>query len=89
MAIKIQKIGDISKIMLESGNIPKKMIFELSEDKTFYDAQLYYDFYNKDTDTTLEGYVSCKSKPDFINNFTIVPEQNTIFTLTIPDKEDN
>ena len=35
MAIQIQKIGDITKLMVAHGNIPKKMEFELSNDETF------------------------------------------------------
>ena len=49
MAIQIQKIGDITKLMVAHGNIPKKMEFELSNDETFYNSKLYYDFYDKDT----------------------------------------
>ena len=87
MAIQIQKIGDITKLMVAHGNIPKKMEFELSNDETFYNSKLYYDFYDKDTNTTREGYVSCKSKPTFVDGCLIVPdsdEAKTIFTLTIP-----
>lgn len=36
MAIQIQKIGDITKLMVAHCNIPKKMEFELSNDETFY-----------------------------------------------------
>lgn len=36
MAIQIQKIGNITKLMVAHGNISKKMEFELSNDETFY-----------------------------------------------------
>lgn len=88
MAIQVQKIGDIVEMMVAHGNIPKKMEFELSNDKTFYYSKLYYDFYDKDTDTTREGYVSCKSRLDFAYDFLVIPDSDkdkTIFTITIPD----
>lgn len=91
MAIQIQKIGDITKLMVAHGNIPKKMEFELSNDETFYNSKLYYDFYDKDTNTTREGYVSCKSRPTFVDDYLIVLDSDdakTIFTITIPDKEE-
>lgn len=87
MAIQIQTIGDITKFMAARSSISKKMEFELSNDETFYNSKLYYDFYDKDTNTTREGYVSCKSKPTFVDDCLIVPdsdEAKTIFTLTIP-----
>ena len=90
MAIQIQKIGDITKLMVDHGNIPKKMEFELSNDETFYNSKLYYDFYDKDTNTTREGYVSCKSRLTFVHDFSVIPDSDrdkTIFTITIPDGE--
>lgn len=91
MAIQIQKIGDIIKLMVAHSNIPKKMEFELSNDETFYNSKLYYDFYDKDTNTTREGYVSCKSRLNFVHDFLVIPESDkdkTIFTITIPDEDE-
>lgn len=91
MAIQIQKIGDITKLMVAHGNTPKKMEFELSNDETFYNSKLYYDFYDKDTNTTCEGYVSCKSRLTFVHDFLVIPDSDkdkAIFTITIPDEEE-
>ena len=92
MPIEIQKIGDITKLMCPAGTIPKRMTLDLSEDSTFYHTKIYYDFYDKNTDKTYEGYVECKSKfPSFVNDFRVMPDSDdnkTIFTLTFSDEED-
>lgn len=92
MSIEIQKIGDITKLMCPAGTIPKRMTLDLSEDSTFYHTKIYYDFYDKNTEKTYEGYVELKSKfPSFVNDFRVMPDSDdeTIFTFTISEEEDN
>ena len=92
MSIEIQKIGDITKLMCPAGTIPKRMTLDLSEDSTLYQTKIYYNFYDKNTDRTCEGYISCKSKfPNFVDAFRVMPDSDdeTIFTFTIPEKEGN
>ena len=90
MAIEIQKIGDITKLMRPAGTIPKRMTLDLSEDSTFYHTKIYYDFYDKNTEKTYEGHIECKSKfPSFVNDFRVMPDSDdnkTIFTLTFSNE---
>ena len=91
MSIGIEKIGDITKLMINAGTIPNRMYFKLSEDKTFYETQLWYDFYDANIDTIRDGCIVCKSTiPSFVYDFKIVPDSDDekIFTLTFSDEED-
>jgi len=70
---------------------PKKMTFELSEDGTYYNTRFCIDI--KEGDKTYEGYIECKTDItetcSFVNSFTILPdndEEQTIFTVTIPEE---
>lgn len=93
MPFEIKKIGDITEICAKNGNIPKKIVLELSDDEKFYKTRLYYDFYNKLTNKIYPGYITCCSKSisSFVYDFEIVPildDKGTIFTLTIPNEEE-
>ena len=92
MAIEIKKVGDIIEIYAKSGNIPKRVTLDLSDDQSFYHTRLYYDFYDKLTDKVHQGYIECRSKfpQNFVHEFEVVPmvdDKDTIFTFTIPDGE--
>lgn len=77
MSIEIQKIDDITKLVVGAGTIPNRMYFKLSEDKTFYETQLWYDFYDANTDTTRDGCIVCKSTiPSFAYDFNVVPDSD-------------
>lgn len=92
MTIEIKKVGDITEIYAKSGNAPKRITLDLSDDQSFYHTRLYYDFYGKSTDKVYPGYIECRSKfpQSFVHEFNVVPmvdDKDTIFTLTMPDEE--
>lgn len=85
---KMEKIGDIFKL-LHCGN-PKRIIFDLSEDGTSYDAKIYIDIVDKSKDEEYEGYIQCKSSLNSIENYPLIYDHKDgnaeIFTITIPDE---
>ena len=90
--IEFKKVGDVVKklnITPDGENKPKKIIYELSDCKTYYNCQLYFDAV---IDGKIEDVIiATKAKdPNYAYNFHIVPddELETIFTLTVPDMED-
>ena len=51
---KMKKIGDIFEL-LHCGN-PKRIVFDLSEDGTFYNAKIYIDIVDKSKDKEYETF---------------------------------
>ena len=95
--IEIKRVDDMVRL-LTYGNSdnwkPKKMIFELSECGTYYNTRFYVDV--KEVNKTYEGYIECKTNiPNtcgYINSFTFLTdndEDKTMFTITIPEENDD
>ena len=90
--IEIKRVGDIVKklnITPDRENKPKKIIYELSECKTYYNCQMYFDAVVDGK--TEEMIISVKAKdPSYAYDFYIMPddEEEAMFILTIPDMED-
>lgn len=91
--IEIKRVGDI----VESFNItadkeakPKKIIYELSECKTYYNCQMYFDVV--EDGEIREAIITVKTRePNYAYDFCIMPdddEEKTMFTLTIPDMDE-
>ncbi len=90
--IEIKRVGDIVKslnITTDREAKPKKIIYELSECKTYYNCQLYYDVV--ENGEIREAIIVVKAKePKYVYDFRIIPdyeEEKTMFTLTIPDMD--
>ena len=88
--IEIEKAGDIIKtftITPDRKIMPKKIIYELSECKTYYNCQMYFDMV--EDGKIREAIITVKAKePNYAYDFCIMPDDNeekTMFTLTIPD----
>lgn len=85
---KMKKIGDIFEL-LHCGN-PKRIVFDLSEDGTFYNAKIYIDIVDKSKDEEHEGYIECKSSLNSIENYPLIYDyedrEAEIFTIIIPDE---
>lgn len=91
--IEIKRVGDIIKtlsITPDKEAKPKKIIYELSECRTYYNCQIYYDMI--DGSEIREGIIALKTKePNYAYDFRIMPdndEEQTMFTITIPDVDD-
>lgn len=89
--IEINRVGDIVKrfnITPDKEAKPKKIIYELSECKTYYNCQMYFDTVVEDGEIK-EAIITVKAKePNYAYDFCIMPdddEEQTMFTLTIPD----
>ena len=90
--IEITRVVDIAKrlhITPDRESKPKKIIYELSECKTYYNCQLYYDAV--ENGEIKEVIIAVKAKePNYAYDFRIMPdddEEKTMFTLTIPDMD--
>ena len=85
---KMEKIGDIFSL-LHCGS-PKRIIFDLSEDGTFYNVKIGIDIVDKSKDKEYEGYIGCKSTLNAISEYPLVYNYEDgdaeIFTITIPDE---
>ena len=92
MSAKIEKIGDILKLVSHPDDVgPKRITLDLSEDGTFYYTRMYIDIVDRNNNQTYEGYIECKSAmPKFINNFDVLMDDTNeeIFTITIPNGDD-
>lgn len=91
--IEIKRVGDIVKtfnITQDKETMPKKIIYELSECKTYYNCQMYFDMV--EDGEIREAIITVKTKePNYAYDFRIMPdedEEKTMFTLTIPDMDD-
>lgn len=88
--IEITRVGDVLKnfrITPDKETKPKKIIFELSECKTYYNCQMYCDVV---VDNEIrEAIIVLKTKePTYAYDFRVMPdddEKQTMFTITIPD----
>ena len=84
---RMEKIGDIFKL-LHCGN-PKRIIFDLSEDGTFYNVKTYIDIVDKSKDAEYEGYIECKASLNTVESYPLAysheEKDAEIFTITIPD----
>ena len=97
MFATLENVGDVFKLLAHSSSNypmkPKKMVFELSEDGTFYHTEFYVDIVDHNTDKKCDGYIKCKSKiPSFIETFDLVYDRRdmdeVVFTITIPNDEE-
>ena len=88
--IEIERVRDIIKTIPDRKIIPKKIIYELSECKTYYNCQMYFDMV--EDGKIREAIITVKAKePNYAYDFRIMPdkdEEKTMFTLTIPDVGD-
>ena len=88
--IEIEKVGDIIKtftITPDRKIMPKKIIYELSECKTYYNCQLYFDAVEDGKIREVILNIKAKS-PEYAYDFRIIPDEDkekTLFTLTVPD----
>lgn len=91
MSAKIEKIGDIFKLLSYSNNEMKlkRMTFDLSEDGKFYHTKLYVDIIDRNINKEYEVYIECRSNINTVNNFDVVYDHDNrdaeIFTITIPE----
>lgn len=83
------RVGDIVKTLNIPGkeSKPKKIIYELSEDKTYYNCEIYFDMV---VDGEIrEVIVTTKARePNYAYDFRIIQaddKEAPIFTFTIPD----
>lgn len=87
--IEFKRVGDIVEsfsINSDKETKPKEIIFELSECKTYYNCQMYFDAM-KDGEIR-EIIITLKARePNYAYDFCITSDDNdkTIFTVTIPD----
>ena len=91
--IEIKRVGDIVKtfnITPDKEAMPKKIVCELSECKTYYNCQLYFDMV--EDGKIREVIITVKAKePNYAYDFHIMPdndEEKTMFTITISDMDD-
>ena len=88
--IEIERVRDIIKTIPDRKIMPKKIIYELSECKTYYNCQMYFDMV--EDGKIREAIITVKAKePNYAYDFRIMPdedEEKTMFTLTIPDVGD-
>lgn len=91
--IEIEKVGDIVKtfsIIPDKEAMPKKIVCELSECKTYYNCRLYFDIV--EDGKIREALITVKAKePSYVYDFRIIPdddEEKTMFTITISDMDD-
>lgn len=88
--IKIERIGDIVKtfqITSDKETKPKKIIYELSECKTYYNCHIYFDAIENGKIREVIFNVKAK-EPNYAYDFHIIPDEDkeqTLFTLTVPD----
>ena len=70
--------------------MPKKIVYELSECKTYYNCRLYFDMV--EDGKIREALITLKAKePSYVYDFRIIPDddgKNTMFTITILDMDD-
>lgn len=91
--IEIKRVGDIVKtfnITPDKEAMPKKIVCELSECKTYYNCRLYFDMV--EDGKIREALITVKVKePNYLYDFRIIPdddEENTMFAITIADMDD-
>lgn len=90
--IEIERVGDIVKtfnITPDKEAMPKKIVCELSECKTYYNCQLYFDMV--EDGEIREALITVKAKePSYVYDFHIIPddEEKTMFTITISNIDD-
>lgn len=89
--IKIKTVGDIVEILSivpDKETMPKKIIYELSECKTYYNCQMYFDVV--EDGKKREAIINVKAKePSYAYDFRIMPyddEEKTMFIITIPEE---
>lgn len=91
--IEIKRVGDVIKSLSltpDKEAKPKKIIYELSECKTYYNGQLYFDAVEDGKIREIIIIVKTK-EPNYAYDFRIMPdddEEQTMFTLTIPDADE-
>ena len=90
--IEIKKVGDIVKtfnITPDKEAMPKKIVCELSECKTYYNCRLYFDMV--EDGKIREALITVKAKePSYVYDFRIIPDddEKTMVTITISDMDD-
>lgn len=90
MSLKLEKIGDVFELL--SCGSPKRIIFDLSDDETFYNVKIFTNIIDKSKNKEYECYIECKSRIDSIKCYPLVynreDENEKIFTITIPDLDE-
>ena len=90
--IEIERVGDIVKtfnITPDKEAMPKKIVCELSECKTYYNCRLYFDMV--EDGKIREALITVKVKePSYVYDFRIIPDddEKTMVTITISDMDD-
>ena len=90
--IEIERVGDIVKtfnITPDKEAMPKKIVCELSECKTYYNCRLYFDMV--EDGEIREALITVKVKePSYVYDFRIIPDddEKTMVTITISDMDD-
>ena len=88
---RLENLNDILAILMDR-RPPKKMIFDLSEDGTFYKTKIEIDVVDKSKEKVHKGYIECRTRPKFLEYslvYDINDRESKIFTITIPDLEDD
>lgn len=90
MSLKLEKLGDVFELLSYSS--PKRIIFDLSNDDTFYNVKIFTNIADKSKNKVYECYIECKSRIDSIKCYPLVynheDENEKIFTITIPDLDE-
>ena len=87
---RLENLNDVLAILIDE-RPPKRMIFDLSEDGTFYNAKIEIDVVDKSKDKVYKGYIECKTRPKFLEYslvYDINDRKSKIFTINIPDLEE-
>lgn len=90
MSSKLETLGDVFELL--SCGSPKRIIFDLSNDDTFYNVKILTDIVDKSKNKVYECYIECKSRINSIKCYPLVynheDENERIFTITIPDLDE-
>ena len=81
--IEIKRVGDIVKVFnINKETMPKKIIYELSECKTYYNCQMYFDAV--EDGELREVIITVKAKePNYAYDFCIMPDANEEKTMFV------
>lgn len=84
---KIENIGDVFELLHIKN--PKRIVFDLSEDGTFYNTEIFFDAVDRSENKEYEACIKCKLGLNPIHSYSLVychEDKNAeIFSITIPD----
>ena len=90
MSLKLEKLGDVIELL--SCGSPKRIIFDLSDDDTYYNVKIFTDIVDKSKNKAHECYIECKSRIGSVKYCPLVynreDKNEKIFTITIPDLDE-